>query len=103
MSIQLFVTDWAPNGTNDLLIVDGGDVVACIPEAVFGIDISKQQSQAGVWGDTLVDVEAVDGEHVYLVAEVSLATVRRNLAVHPGLSREDADKRLSKALIRRAA
>lgn len=41
MKNQLYVTDWSPNGTNDLLIVRDGLIVACIEEATFGIDVNK--------------------------------------------------------------
>jgi hypothetical protein len=45
MTRRLFVTDWAPNGTNDLLIVDrDGEIKACVSEATFGIDVAKTRS-----------------------------------------------------------
>lgn len=42
-NLELYVTDWEPNGTNDLLVVDGntGEVIECIESATFGIDVCK--------------------------------------------------------------
>ena len=44
---NLYVTDWAPNGTNDLLIVnkETGSVVEVIKECTFGIDVFKPRRQ----------------------------------------------------------
>jgi hypothetical protein len=40
---NLYVTDWAPNGTNDLLVVDAesGGILEMIESATFGINVAK--------------------------------------------------------------
>lgn len=49
-NIELWVCNWAPNGTNDLLIVNGntGEVIATIDEATFGIDVMKPKGAQGM-------------------------------------------------------
>lgn len=38
---QFYVTDWAPNGTNDLVVFQAGKQVAYFEEALFGVNVSK--------------------------------------------------------------
>lgn len=39
---QFYVTDWAPNGTNDLIVRDcRGRQVDYKPEALFGVNVSN--------------------------------------------------------------
>jgi hypothetical protein len=42
MQYNLYVTDWAPNGTNDLLVCDSDhQIVHVIESATFGIDVCR--------------------------------------------------------------
>lgn len=92
----LYVTDWAPNGTNDLLVVQDGHVIACLPEATFGIDVSIQTAALTPWGivDMAVALEEIE-ETVDWVRPVSLEMLGQSLAVHPfDRGHEKADLRM---------
>lgn len=53
---NLYVTEWASNGTNDLLICnDEYEIVHCIPEATFGIDVCKPGNQAMLFYGDYID------------------------------------------------
>lgn len=41
MNYLLIALDWAPNGTNDLIVYDKkrDKVIDCIPEALFGVNV----------------------------------------------------------------
>jgi hypothetical protein len=41
---RLFACEWNTNGTNDLLIVEDGEIIACINEALFGVRVHAQIS-----------------------------------------------------------
>jgi hypothetical protein len=55
-NIQLYAVEWNPNGTNDLLVVDGDthEVLECIPEALFGY------KRTGYW-NSLIKTAKVHG------------------------------------------
>jgi hypothetical protein len=95
MTTQLYVTDWAPNGTNDLLVVRDGQIVDCLPEATFGIDLRKTKDNAWVFDgfDWLVAPGTVDSLDASVVGRVSMAQVSEALAVSPLLSRTEAEAR----------
>lgn len=38
---RFYVTDWAPNGTNDLAVYRAGKQVAYFEAALFGVNVSK--------------------------------------------------------------
>lgn len=43
--LNLYVTDWAPNGTNDLLICnEAHEIIHVVEQATFGIDVMKHRS-----------------------------------------------------------
>jgi hypothetical protein len=42
---NLYVTDWAPNGTNTLLVCDEDhQIIAAVEEATFGINVMEHRS-----------------------------------------------------------
>ena len=46
-NIELYLTDWMPNGTNDLLIVDKStnEIIEFVESAAFGVDVCKPNSK----------------------------------------------------------
>jgi hypothetical protein len=59
MEYRFYATEQAPNGTHDLLITDiDSTIIACIPEALFGVPDRKFNS----FGDYLA---VTDGESVW--------------------------------------
>ncbi len=98
MKPQLYVTDWAPNGTNDLVIVRDGEIVDYLEEAVFGVDIEKCPHQLAVIDDTeeLHAMESFDGSP-YIAptyGSIDLETLSECLAVSPCRSEEEAQARV---------
>ena len=46
---RYYIQYWNPNGTNDLIITDeDSQIVACIPEATFGINVPLSDSIGGI-------------------------------------------------------
>lgn len=82
--LKLFVTDFSPNGTQDLLIVDKtGIVIDSMSEACFGLR---------VWAKPYLSTENLvlplqgqdyDAESECLVYPVNLESVLRHIAASP--------------------
>ena len=89
-TLNLYVTDWAPNGTNDLLICDEeNQIVGCVEEATFGIDVMKHRSLINdlIADDTQVDSierqnEELPSEFTF-VRQIDIKTLKRRLCVSP--------------------
>jgi hypothetical protein len=112
--MHFYVTDWAPNGTNDLLAVDDNwNVVDCLPEATFGIDVTSlkdTESRALILEGTdcvsSIDEdrnEYADAMPALYIAEVTPFTLHRKLAVSPGISAAESRARLVEFLKRNLA
>lgn len=91
-TINLYVTDWAPNGTNDLLICDENhQIVSIVEGATFGIDVMKHRSPINdlVASDAQVfSIPALEeGEEVpaelTFVRQIDVPTLKRFLVVSP--------------------
>jgi hypothetical protein len=104
VKLLFYVCDWNSNGCNDLLLVDSEtkSVVACIQDATFGIDVTKQYFQ-GLYLDLLNEV--VDGKNIRnkhdsetcLVARISRETLTKKIACNPlDPSGESVKRELSK-------
>lgn len=89
-TINLYVTDWAPNGTNDLLICDENHtIVDYIEGATFGINVMKHRSPINdlVANDTEIfsiarTEEELPSEFTF-VKNVNVADLKKFLAVSP--------------------
>ena len=95
--VILYVTDWAPNGTNDLLICDEDhQIVDSVESATFGIDVTKLQNGERQLVANSEDVFPVDDEiaadwkqneyvpsEFTLVRQIDIDTLRRKLCVSP--------------------
>lgn len=102
-NMHLYVSDWAPNGTNDLLIVDPktNQVVNYIEKATFGIDVckAKPRERATAWDRDIlsghVSAEEYDPHTHTLLRRVSKDLLRRKFCVSPSDPRgEDLRMRL---------
>lgn len=97
--MKLYVTDWAPNGTNDLIACDAvGNVVDVLEEATFGIDVCRCKQQFGVYCGQLCD--ASDDAADSVVAEIDVFTAYGSLAVSPVRSHDEALERLNQFIRR---
>lgn len=107
-AFKLYVTDWAPNGTRDLIICDADhQIQAYVPEAVFGgywsaldslgnltvamygesiglIEYSDTVESEDEESELLVDA-VLSGEYSDMepVAEITVADLERHLACSP--------------------
>lgn len=87
----IYVTEMAPNGTNDLLLMsEDGDCVDLLEEATFGIDVSLKN------GFELYDSWVRDISH-------SVDLIMRKAAVSPVRDRGEAESRIRKFLMRKVA
>jgi hypothetical protein len=91
-TINLYVTDWAPNGTNDLLVCDENYyIIECIDEVTFGIDVTKSDvDEAQLCADSeqvlcIDDMELVpdNGSDITLVKRIDLGTLHMKLCISP--------------------
>jgi len=81
---KLYVTEWAPNGTNDLLIVVDGEIKHCIDEATFGIDVCKAkpcERATSVMGDIYPGHDWVESN--LMLRRITIKDLRTKLAVSP--------------------
>lgn len=98
MNYLLYVTDWAPNGTNDLLICDEDrQIVTCLEQVTFGIDVARgafDLETTSVADDCSVFSMETEAAREYfkdaagpqdlaLVRQISLAELRRFLCLSP--------------------
>jgi hypothetical protein len=65
MNYRFYVTDWQPNGTNNLVITnENGEVVEYVSEALFGVSVDFNTSELlvtdGHWVLCLDDQEQVE-------------------------------------------
>lgn len=99
----LYVTDWAPNGTNDLLVVNKyGEILECIEEATFGIDVCKPNKKTLLVADTTVVYEIEKSSFIpeihTAVKRIGATELLRKLCVSPvDPNGEELQARLIKA------
>lgn len=86
---QLYVVNWEPNGTNDLLVVENGRIKNCIQSATFGIDVTKARSKQkayacfdDVYSGHLPAEEYAPEIHL-LLKRISKEELRKKLCVSP--------------------
>ena len=85
MKLKYYVTEWNPNGTNDLLIADeSGDVVNSVSEATFGINTKDSGLflSLGQWIES-VHVDDYDPEMHCQIKEISYMDLLTQLAISP--------------------
>ena len=91
-NIELYLTEFAPNGTNDLLIVDGntGEVKECIEGASFGYPRNTRiKPNAALYSSEFVGGLPEDGESLnyeagdLLLYSVDLDVLRSHFCVSP--------------------
>jgi len=113
--LKFYVTDWAPNGTADILITDfDGQLLTSLDEAVFGLPCRPKDRLGNVsvlgYGESIMMI-AYDDEKSFIenildgeisdfcpVSEVSFDEVSEHLAISPVRSAEEAEARLTKAI-----
>jgi hypothetical protein len=77
---RLYITEWSPNGTSDLVITDiEHNILQVVEEAVFGVNGDFKYS---IEGNEVFDNAGYD-EVDCRVAEVSLKQVLSSVAVSP--------------------
>lgn len=113
--LKFYVTDWAPNGTADIIITDlDGQLLTSLDEAVFGLPCRPKDSLGNVsvlgYGESIMMIDYADEESFIEsildgeisdfcpVSEVSFDEVSEHLAVSPVRSREEAESRLNMAV-----
>lgn len=88
MNNHLYITDWAPNGTHDLIITDAyGTIIDYMSEAVFGMNVNCTPDAACFYGESIgAKPQEYDfmSEDVSPVWAVTPAQARSALAVSPG-------------------
>lgn len=95
MKRQLWVTDWAPNGTNDLLIVENGEVLAYLDEATFGINVlGGPLAHHGYVGSESRWINIGYWPGADAVRRVALEHVSHALAVSPVRTSDEAEARV---------
>lgn len=106
-NVRFYCTNWAPNGTSDLVITDlDGQVIAFLDEFLFGPVLDHNQC-----GDTLGGVHVCFDEDVQMmdrldegldehsiVYPLTIDDVIGSIAVSPMHSLADQRKRLSAAV-----
>lgn len=84
---RLYALDWNTNGTNDLVVTDeDGQVIDCLTEALFGVNVSKGQVGDGLFvtdGETTWYAKGDAAEGLTVVREVTPSEASRNAAVSP--------------------
>lgn len=84
---HLYVCEWAPNGTNDLVIVDeDNQIIEVISEALFGVRVSidhRIDGQTALIEDFIGTLATDDLEAGVLVNSISLETALKRIAVSP--------------------
>ncbi len=94
-NINLYVTDWAPNGTNDLLVCDENhQIIAAVEAATFGIDVTRcapdletvlvanDREVFPIPRDEAGEALSMPSDLV-LVRQINTKTLRNKLAVSP--------------------
>ena len=104
-NIELYLTDWSPNGTNDLVIVDGntGEVIDTVIEAAFGYPRDTQiKPNARVYAESNfvggIEPNEELSEYDINLYSVDLETLKEHSCVSPtDPDGSDLDKRLKTA------
>lgn len=89
MKHDLYVTDWAPNGTNDLVVVNRktNEIKEIISQATFGIDVAKGRS--ALWFHEVEKHFVLDRRSNFdvqshtFVRKISMRQLKQNLCVSP--------------------
>lgn len=102
--LQLYACHWNPNGTNDVLIVNSGEIFDAICELTFGLETATCDDQLAVhpyqnhvqsYTDIKNDPDGAEiAEQMTFVREFSAKTIIENIAVSPTSSTTDQLEKL---------
>jgi hypothetical protein len=82
---RLYVTEWQPNGTGSLLVVEDGQVIDGMEDAVFGVRVNREpmDEQLYLCDDFISYFGDDDAEGLTLVREIKPETAIKKIAVSP--------------------
>lgn len=88
--MKLYVTEWQPNGTNSLVLVDDdGQVVSCLDRALFGVNVRfmNLDRQTVLSEDQILSVESDEYREsegtLLLIEEIEPEVALERLAISP--------------------
>lgn len=106
--LELYVCDWAPNGTNDVLLYSttNGEIIDSVPELTFGIDVvakdPEEQLVVHAYYDFISTAEiwptVADSSLLTYVRPVNLSDVVSRIAISPVTTEQSQLERLVSAI-----
>lgn len=92
---RLYVCEWNPNGTNDLLVVEDGEIKDRLPEALSGVNVRRDhriEKQSYALEDFIAVLSDEENQEMQcpLVQEISVASALRRIAVSPVTDGQEA-------------
>ena len=102
-SYIFYVTECAPNGTNDLLVCDGSEVIDSMNEALFGV-IIRTPDACCLYGESISSIPehiecAMEGScDVFIVQKIDSDRILKKIAISPVCDGSKAEAFTSKYL-----